>query len=145
MFLRTLTTLLVTCLPSVVFSAPALNAAGFLRNGETAQEINSLFRTLNETDACTGKHNQAPVQRFYNLTQASLADGLRVCISGNLASCQNSKFVLEPCPDARTCFALPSVIKLGVVCSSTSWQWSFLTNCFADSRMYHRTNCLLSH
>ena len=51
--ITSLLTVFLACLATIVLSAPALDAATILKNGQEAQRLNIFFQTLNETDTCT--------------------------------------------------------------------------------------------
>ena len=63
------------------------------QNGVDAQALNSKFKGLTASSACTA--------------------GETACVNGQLAQCVGEKFALTPCAAPLQCVALPLVNKAG--------------------------------
>ncbi|TFK41509.1 hypothetical protein BDQ12DRAFT_710592 [Crucibulum laeve] len=95
-----------------VHAAPtALDAATLLRNGQTAQQLNTQFSSLKITDACNA--------------------GEQACVEGSIATCTDGKWDTSKgrCAKSQECFAIPSVSKEGtnLTCTSEKSALSIIT------------------
>jgi len=85
--------LVLSCPIGVIHAAPVnntVNSDTLLKNGHTAQHLNTKFKDLSINDQCT--------------------NGQEACISGALAKCDNAgKWEAEQCPSNSQCFVLPDV------------------------------------
>jgi len=101
-------------------SAPTtpLDANTLLQNAQAAQVLNTEFRTLKLTDACTS--------------------GQTGCISGALATCVNNAWTAEQCLTGQQCFALPSVREAGtfVTCTSAATAANIISATGADGGIF---------
>ncbi|KAJ7731148.1 hypothetical protein DFH07DRAFT_755820, partial [Mycena maculata] len=89
---------------TLVSAAPvpraALDAAGLLKNGQEAQNLNAQFQNLTTSDACTS--------------------GDTACIGGDLATCVDDKWQTQGCPNSLSCFAVPLITETGANVTCTS-------------------------
>ncbi|PPQ77968.1 hypothetical protein CVT26_005273 [Gymnopilus dilepis] len=87
---------------TLVLSAPALDAATLLQNGQAAQKFNAQFQNIKAGDSCQS--------------------GEAACIGNAIAKCNNGQFDTSQglCQKTESCFALPNVRAQGTVLRCTS-------------------------